>query len=67
MRKANVIFVLLILVIACEKDNDNVNGDYSDYINGNSVSTEIDFYPVELYEKYNEPDKARRGLLKPRE
>lgn len=58
MKKANVLFVLLILVFSCEKDNDIVDGNYSDYINGNTVSTEIDFYPVELYEKYNEPDTA---------
>lgn len=58
MKKIILIFVLLILVIACEKNNNIVNGDYSEYINGNSISTEIDFYPVELYEKYNEPDTA---------
>lgn len=56
MKKISLFFVLLISLVACEKDNVNVNVDYSIYLGGDSVSTEIDFSPVELYDKYNEPD-----------
>lgn len=56
MKNLSLVLLLLISLIACENENNIVNVDYSEYISGDSVSSEIDFFPVEMYDKYNEPD-----------
>ena len=54
MKHIYLILILFIPLIACEKENDN--NEYTEYLSENSVSTEIDFFPVELYEHYYETD-----------
>ena len=46
---------LFIFLIACEKDKVS-RSDYNEYLTTNSIFSEIDFFPVELYENYNETD-----------
>ena len=53
MKNQLFLICLFLVLAACEKDNYSDNNEYTDYLSGNSISTEIEFLPVEIYENSN--------------
>jgi hypothetical protein len=62
MRKLLLILSILMITISCEQENDLNQADYLEYINGNSITSDVDFFPVELFEKYNTTDTPKLKL-----
>lgn len=51
-------FLLLLLVITfnCNKSDDDINSsEYAEYITKNTIDTDVNFMPVELFESQNTP------------
>lgn len=51
----HLIFIVLSIFtfISCEQDNPIHNNEYDQYIKGNSIDNEINFYPFELHDSPN--------------
>ena len=46
--KRFIVFVLSFIIFSCSTD-DQINAEYSEYITGNSIDTDINFMPEEIY------------------
>jgi hypothetical protein len=51
MRKLLFLVSILLITISCTKENDQIKGDYSNYIKGDSIPYKVEFFPVEIYAK----------------
>jgi hypothetical protein len=60
-----ILFLLgfIVFLTSCEKIDNSTNGDYTEYIKDNSISTDIDFYPGEIYDNNNEVDSPLLKLF----
>ena len=58
MKKTFFLGIAFLIVCACEKDNLNTDIDYSIYMSNSSISTSVDFYPLESFKSYNYIGKA---------
>lgn len=56
MKKILLLFGLFVFITSCEKLDNSDNGDYAEYLSDNSISTDINFYPREIYENSNVVD-----------
>ncbi len=56
MRRILFLFGFIVLLTSCEKLDNSTNEEYSKYISDKSISTDIDFYPREIYENSNGVD-----------
>lgn len=54
MKRLHLIIVILVILVGCEINPDFTTEDYTAYFSDENISTQIEFYPVELYENYNE-------------
>lgn len=64
LRLKKILFIIgiFLIMIACEDEKDSSKGDYSEYFIENSIKGGIDFFPLEIYEKYNEADTPHLKL-----
>jgi len=53
MKKLSIFSIGLLIIYSCEKDNPKTDIDYSIFISCDSITTGINFYPLETYESYN--------------
>jgi len=53
MKKLSIFSIVLLIIYSCEKDNPKTDIDYSIFISSDSITTGINFYPLETYESYN--------------
>jgi len=55
--KKLILLLLFIITFSCNNDDDNIsnNSNYSEYITENSIATDINFMPEEIYSNPNTP------------
>lgn len=53
MKKSFFLGIALIFVCACERDNTKTDVDYSIYMSNTSITTNVDFYPLEDFKSYD--------------
>lgn len=53
MKKSFFWGIAFLIVCACEKDNPKTDVDYSIYMSNTSITTSVDFYPLENFKSYN--------------
>lgn len=56
MKKLCFFSIVLLIIFSCEKYNNITDIGYSIYISNDSITTGINFYPIEIYENYNSID-----------
>ena len=47
--KKTLLLLISILIFGCSSNEDNLGGEYAQYINSNSIASEIQFMPQEVY------------------
>jgi hypothetical protein len=50
--KKIVLILISILTFGCSSNEDNLEGEYAEYINSNSIASEIQFMPEEVHADY---------------
>ncbi|MFN8208462.1 MAG: hypothetical protein U0T82_13790 [Bacteroidales bacterium] len=55
--------ILLLFIVACSRKEDVVTGTYDKYFCGDSLTTDLVFYPVEEYADYYLPDTPALKLV----
>lgn len=53
MKKTFFWGIAFLIVCACEKDNPKTDIGYSIYMSNSSITTSVDFYPLESFKSYN--------------